>query len=64
MAIDDARDPSDRLRTSSGQKEDALGKLPERVSVGVQHPANLFFKGGNPVGVLSIDPPWKVNEVL
>jgi hypothetical protein len=64
MMIDDARDPSHRLRTSSGQKEDAFGKLPERVSAGVQQPANLLLKRGNPVGVFSIDPPWQANEVL
>jgi|SRR5208282_4295278 len=58
-----ARDPSHRLRTASCQKEDALGKLPERVSVRIQHPADLFPKGRNPVGVLSIYPPWKVNKV-
>jgi hypothetical protein len=46
MAIYDARDPSHCLRTASGQKEGAFGKLPERVSAGVQHPANLLLKGG------------------
>jgi hypothetical protein len=64
MAIYDARDPSHRLRTASGQKEDAFGKLPERVSAGVQQPANLLLKRGDPVGILSIDPPWQVDEVL
>ena len=64
ITIYDARDPSHRLRTASRQKEDALGKLPERMFAGVQHPANLILKGGDPVGVLSVDPPWQVNEVL
>src|SRR5208337_1934058 len=64
MAIYDARDPSHRLRAASGQKEDAFGKLPEGVSAGIQHPANLFLKGGDPFGVLRIDFPRQVNEVL
>jgi hypothetical protein len=64
MTIYDARDPSHRLRTASGQKDDALGKLPERMSAGVQHPANFLLKRGDPVGILSIDLPWQVYEVL
>jgi hypothetical protein len=63
-AIYYARDPSHRLRAASRQKEDALGKLPERVYAGIQHPANLFLKGGNPIGVLSINFPRQVNEIL
>src|SRR4030043_1213818 len=58
MTIYDARNPSHRLRTTSGQKEDAFGKLPERVSAGIQQPVNLLLKGGNPVGVSALDPPW------
>jgi hypothetical protein len=64
MPIYDAHDPSHRLRTATSQKKDALGKLPERVAVGVQYPANLFLEGRNPVGVCIIDTPWQVNEVL
>jgi hypothetical protein len=64
MSIYDASDPSHCLRTASGQKKDALGKLPERVFAGIQHPADLFLKGGDPVGVLSIDPPGQINELL
>jgi hypothetical protein len=59
-----ARDPSHRLRTTPGQKENALRKLPERVLERVQLAANFFLKGRNPVWVLSIDLPWKVYEVL
>jgi hypothetical protein len=62
-AVNDARDPSHRLRTASGKKKDALGKLPERVLAGVQHPANLLLKRGNPFGIAGIDLPWEVNEV-
>jgi hypothetical protein len=64
MTVYDACNPSHRLRTPSSQKEDALGKLPERVFVGVEHPANLLLKGRNPSGVIRIDSPWEVNEVL
>ena len=64
MAIDDTRDPSHRLRATSGQKEDALGKLPERVSAGIQHPANLLLEGRDPFGVLRIYFPGQVDKVL
>jgi hypothetical protein len=64
MAIDDAGDPAHCLRAASGQKKDALGKLPERVAVWVQHPANLFLERRDPFGIGSIKTPWQVNEVL
>jgi hypothetical protein len=64
VAIDDAGDSAHRLRTASGEKKDALGKLPERMAVGVQNPADLFLQGRNPLGVGSIDTPWQVNEAL
>jgi len=64
ITIYNADDPSHRLRTAACQKEYALGELPERVLARVQQPANLRLEGGDPVGVISIDPPWQVNEVL
>jgi len=64
VLIYDPRNPSHRLRTASGQKENALGKLPERVLLRVQQPANIFLKGRNPGGVPGIDLPWQINEVL
>jgi hypothetical protein len=57
------RDPSHRLRTASRKKQDALGKLPERVLAGVQHPANLLLKRGNPLGIAGINLPWEVDEI-
>src|SRR5512141_679797 len=51
--IYNAHDPSHRLRTASRQKEDAFRKLPERMPAGVQHPANLFLEGRNPIWVCS-----------
>jgi hypothetical protein len=62
-AVNDARDPSHRLRTASGKKKNALGKLPKRVLAGVQRPANLLLKRGNPLGIAGIDLPWEVDEV-
>jgi hypothetical protein len=64
ISIDDARYSADGLRTATGEKEDALGKLPERVTAGVQEPANLFFEGRHPVGVGGVNSPWQINEVL
>ena len=64
VSIYDARDPAHRLRTAPGQKEDALGKLPKWVMLRVKEPANLFLEGRNPVGMLGIDAPRQVNEVL
>jgi hypothetical protein len=62
--INYARDPAHHLRTAPGQKEPALGRRPERVPAGIQQSANLLLKGRNPVGVLSIEIPGEVDEVL
>jgi hypothetical protein len=60
----DAGDPSDGLRSASGQKKDTLGGLPDGVPGRVQQPANVLLKGRNPFRVRSIDLPWKIYEVF
>ena len=64
ITIYNAGDPSYRFRIPADQKEYALGKLPEWVLARVQHPTNLRFKWGDPVGVLCIDAPWQIDELL
>ncbi len=64
MAVDDAGDPAHCLRTASGQKQAALGKLPERMPPGVQQPANVLLQRGHPFRVLGIDLPGQINEVF
>jgi hypothetical protein len=64
ITIYNAGDPSYRFRIPADQKEYALGKLPEWVLARVQHPTNLRSKGWDPVGVLGIDVPGQINELL